>query len=391
MNKIALISCVKTKLSKQSQAQYLYVSPLFKKTKSIVEWKYDSWFILSAKYGLVEPTTEIEPYELTVKTMDIDQRGAWARSIVEQLVRRFPDGGEVSIFAGQTYAGAICAQLCHAGFSVLLPLAGLSMGMRLRKLNEMIAKKEDSPIERLYSMLNVLMEGGATEEFGNMTGKTKLPQKGIYFFFEPGEFRAGSSAPRIVRIGTHGVSQGSKSTLWNRLKSHQGMELGGNHRSSIFRLHVGAALLNKNVLEHPTWGIGMSASAEVREAEREMESLVSQYMRTLRVAWVGVEDESSSQSDRAIIENNLIGLISNGFAPFDAPSPSWLGSSSPTIQIQKSGLWNIRGTKSEFQSGSLDLLNHHIDGTLGKIPVSNQSLARLYINSNQPQQNLSFE
>jgi len=42
---------------------------------------------------------------------------------------------------------------------------------------------------------------------------------------------------------------------------------GGNHRGSIFRLLVGAALTNQNpALRCPTWGSGSSAERSIREA-----------------------------------------------------------------------------------------------------------------------------
>ena len=76
----------------------------------------------------------------------------------------------------------------------------------------------------------------------------RWPLQGVYFFFEPGEMREDGRTPRVVRVGTHAVSEGSKTTLWQRLSRHKGHERGkyaggGNHRGSVFRLHVGAALL----------------------------------------------------------------------------------------------------------------------------------------------------
>src|SRR5688572_8529664 len=81
-------------------------------------------------------------------------------------------------------------------------------------------------------------------------------KRGVYFFFEPGEFRkANPQQMRVVRVGTHAIRTGSKSTLWNRLRQHRGTDKGtGNHRGSIFRLHVGNALLAKSGNILPTWG-----------------------------------------------------------------------------------------------------------------------------------------
>jgi len=77
-------------------------------------------------------------------------------------------------------------------------------------------------------------------------GSMNWPERGVYFFFEPGEMRSTSgSGMRVVRIGMHALKAGSKTTLWKRLSQHQGTQKsgGGNHRGSVFRLHVGTALI----------------------------------------------------------------------------------------------------------------------------------------------------
>ena len=86
------------------------------------------------------------------------------------------------------------------------------------------------------------------------TATADLPRRGVYFFFEPGELREDGRTPRVVRVGTHAVSAGSRTTLWTRLRDHRGHVIGrhvggGNHRASIFRRHVGSALLGRGLGE----------------------------------------------------------------------------------------------------------------------------------------------
>jgi hypothetical protein len=74
------------------------------------------------------------------------------------------------------------------------------------------------------------------------------PDRGIYFFFHPDETRESSDQLRVTRIGTHAVSEGSSTSLWDRLRTHRGAqrgtyEGGGNHRGSVFRKRVGEALI----------------------------------------------------------------------------------------------------------------------------------------------------
>jgi hypothetical protein len=47
------------------------------------------------------------------------------------------------------------------------------------------------------------------------------PRAGLYFFFENGELRT-TGEPRVVRVGTHGLTATGKATLWGRLRQHRG-------------------------------------------------------------------------------------------------------------------------------------------------------------------------
>ena len=53
--RIGLVGCVKDKESEPAAARTLYRSPLFRGRKAWVQRSCSSWFILSAKYGLIHP------------------------------------------------------------------------------------------------------------------------------------------------------------------------------------------------------------------------------------------------------------------------------------------------------------------------------------------------
>lgn len=111
---------------------------------------------------------------------------------------------------------------------------------------------------RFYSVLDDLEQKiGGARTLAASTGRMGWPTKGIYFFREPGEFRTDTgSGPRTVRIGTHGVYSGARRRLWDRLREDKGRPDtgGGSHRNSIFRNMVGAALINRDGLDFPSWG-----------------------------------------------------------------------------------------------------------------------------------------
>ena len=108
-------------------------------------------------------------------------------------------------------------------------------------------------------------------------GKDVLTDKGSGWDtpLEPGEERTTSgSGLRIVRIGTHALKWNGKTTLWNRLRQHKGTVRGlnpgtGNHRGSVFREHVGTALIKRDkwpVEVAGNWG-GSNAPRHIKDAD----------------------------------------------------------------------------------------------------------------------------
>ena len=64
---VCLVACVKAKRKEASRAEDLYISQLFRKCRRVAEGKYGVWYILSAEYGLLEPSRVVEPYEKTLR------------------------------------------------------------------------------------------------------------------------------------------------------------------------------------------------------------------------------------------------------------------------------------------------------------------------------------
>ena len=201
-------------------------------------------------------------------------------------------------------------------------------------------------LNRLYTLLSRLREQqGGYRILSECTARTGWLARGVYFFFEPGEVRAGGKVLRVVRIGTHAVSRGSKVTLWQRLAMHKGTEAGGSHHRSVFRLHVGAALLARGGFPEEiaeTWGRGSSSgSDEIRALERPLEKAVSAYIGAMPFLVLAAGDEPGPASIRGYLEQNAIGLLSTVGLAVDPPSPAWLGRDCPHPAVRGSGLWNV--------------------------------------------------
>src|SRR5271157_5412231 len=130
-----------------------------------------------------------------------------------------------------------------------------------------------------YSLLDTLEKNiGGARMLATCSRRMEWPERGVYFFRESGEGRSDSgNGPRIVRVGTHALKTESSRELWGRLSNHKGTPStgAGDHRGSIFRLIVGAALISRDGHDYPTWGDGNTAKRDVKNGELALECEVS--------------------------------------------------------------------------------------------------------------------
>jgi hypothetical protein len=220
---------------------------------------------------------------------------------------------------------------------------------------------------RFYSILDRLETSiGGQRCLAGCSGRMDWPHRGVYFFREPLEMRSETGAgPRIVRVGTHALKAGSGTKLWTRLSQHKGQPStgGGNHRGSIFRLIVGAALAARHGYDFPTWGAGNTATGDVRKNELALEREVSQFIGNMPFLWLRINDDAGPDSWRGYIERNSIALLSNyEKPPLDPPSPEWLGHKSDRARVRASGLWNQNHIDESYAPEFLDRLEQMVAG-----------------------------
>jgi hypothetical protein len=225
------------------------------------------------------------------------------------------------------------------------------MNMRDRRLQD---------LKRFYSILDRL-DGrvGGVRELSACNGEMAWPRRGIYFFYEPGELRRKTGdGPRVVRVGTHALKSGSKTSLWQRLSQHRGTQKtgGGNHRGSVFRKHVGKALLARDPdLKCCSWGVGNNATSEIKKSETDLEVMVSRVIGEMPFLWLNVDDSPGPNSDRGYLERNAIALLSNYTNPtLNEASPDWLGTDCVSEQVRNSGLWNSNHVDEDYDILFLD-------------------------------------
>lgn len=133
---LVLVSCSKAKLDQPAPARELYCSPAFQMKRKIIERAGADWLILSAKHGLVEPDAVIAPYDLTLNTMGVSARQAWAREVIPSLLGRAKDIGRVVMLAGQSYSQYLTGSLAEHGIDVSEPMRGLRQGEQLAWLSK---------------------------------------------------------------------------------------------------------------------------------------------------------------------------------------------------------------------------------------------------------------
>ena len=214
-----------------------------------------------------------------------------------------------------------------------------------------------------YRALERLETGvGGMRKLSDCNGRMKWPERGVYFFFEPGESRSDSgNVPRVIRVGTHALTSNSRTSIWNRLSQHRGVVAtgGGNHRGSIFRLIVGEALIARDSrCSVASWGKGASAPSDIRANEIQLERKVSDVIREMPFLWVEVDDPPGRNSIRGYIESNTIALLSNyNRMVIDPPSNEWLGMHSPRMKVLKSGLWNQNHVEETHDTSFLSILD----------------------------------
>jgi hypothetical protein len=135
--RVALVSCVKSKLDRPAPARDLYTSALFRALRGYAETHADAWFILSAEHGLIEPNEVLAPYERTLNSMGKAQRQEWASRVTAELASRLPAGAEIIILGGERYRESLIPFLRDRGHRVAIPLEGLPLGRQLQRLKEL--------------------------------------------------------------------------------------------------------------------------------------------------------------------------------------------------------------------------------------------------------------
>lgn len=110
-------------------------SVLFEKARRYCERFHDSWYILSAKHGLLKPDgPEIEPYDLALSDLGAEDRQKWGADVAKELRRQNLTDELLVIHAGKDYYEPLLDALGDVEYEI--PTEGLRYGESLSWYNE---------------------------------------------------------------------------------------------------------------------------------------------------------------------------------------------------------------------------------------------------------------
>lgn len=145
---VIVIGCGKSKLEAPARARELYTGSLFRMARLYAEAWNEPWFIVSAKYGLMDPERVIEPYEMRLQQRKGGNLQAWADRVATGI--KVEAGMEpVQLLMGRDYAEPIGRALDRVGLRWCAPMDGFGLGHRLQwlKARAALVRQETLPMD----------------------------------------------------------------------------------------------------------------------------------------------------------------------------------------------------------------------------------------------------
>lgn len=164
------------------EAMFAYNSPLFQKSLTWAENRELPIEIMSAKYGLVDKTTPIDNYDLSLNEVSKKDRREWAEKIAFKLKNNKVK--TVNLLGGKNYVQPLRAILEKEGIDVVEPLSGLGVGERLSYLTVdenafKDLKSEKNTTKSRKTIANNLEEYAKTYRGGYNSKRMKI-RRGVF-------------------------------------------------------------------------------------------------------------------------------------------------------------------------------------------------------------------
>jgi hypothetical protein len=117
---VILVGGGKAQLTEPAVVRELYASPEFARRRARAEASGVPWFVVSGRWGLLDPGDFIAPYAFSFAAQSVNYRRAWGRFVAEQLcvVSSVGRGDVVEICASAGYTAALTAPIQYLGAEV---------------------------------------------------------------------------------------------------------------------------------------------------------------------------------------------------------------------------------------------------------------------------------
>lgn len=128
-----VVSSVATQRDVASRAEELYASHWFDISKAYIahfSQDQDSWLILSAKHGLLEPWRDVQPYDESKLSQSRLKRQGRNRALVADLLRRTEPGDTIVLLVGKRQRENLVQPLHEAERTVEIPMADLRINQQ---------------------------------------------------------------------------------------------------------------------------------------------------------------------------------------------------------------------------------------------------------------------
>lgn len=136
MDRVAIIPCTNQKSTVPGPAREVWQGANFQLTLYHAEKYYDRVFIMSYKYGLIEPDTLIEPYDIDLKTASAAERLEWwwtVREHIKKLAEEHPD--LIAVYTGKFERNRFLREFVRNGYRrLIIPWESDAIGQRMQKI-----------------------------------------------------------------------------------------------------------------------------------------------------------------------------------------------------------------------------------------------------------------
>jgi hypothetical protein len=167
-------------------ARELYRSPLWNARRAFAERRTGSWFVLSAKYGLLDPDQPLAPYNVNLADLSARDRLLWAEAVVASLEWRLGNlqHRNVELHAGESYRRPLTPLLEAAGATVTAPTAaikGIGNQLAWYRQNTHPERRRVATQDELAAALNALDGAAQLIPASAFPGdRDDLAQPGLY-------------------------------------------------------------------------------------------------------------------------------------------------------------------------------------------------------------------